>query len=223
MLDENFSEANKIIEIEKILQKKKFSIFLIRCFDIIASFFGILLLLPMFILISLLILIQDGKPVLFRQKRIGKNGKSFFIMKYRTMTVKQKIDSQITVGDDVRITKIGKVLRKLKIDELPQLFNVFAGQMSFVGPRPEVEKYVNMYSDYQKCILKIRPGITEEASLKYYNESDLLGKSENPEELYVSEIMPDKIDMNIQYIKKMGLFYNLGVILKTIFRREKKK
>lgn len=210
-------------EIEKILKRKRFSMFLIRCFDILVSFFGIVFLLPLFAITALVIRTKDGSPILFKQERVGKNGKIFKILKYRTMSVKQKENSsQITVGEDQRITKTGRTLRKLKIDELPQLFNVLKGEMSFVGPRPEVKKYVDLYDDLQKEILKIKPGITELASLKYYNESEILGASDDPEREYIEKIMPDKIMLNLQYIKKMGLFYNIGIILRTIFHRRKK-
>lgn len=210
-------------EIEKILKRKRFSMFLIRCFDILVSFFGIVFLLPLFAITALVIRTKDGSPILFKQERVGKNGKIFKILKYRTMSVKQKENSsQITVGEDQRITKTGKTLRKLKIDELPQLFNVLKGEMSFVGPRPEVKKYVDLYDDLQKEILKIKPGITELASLKYYNESEILGASDDPEREYIEKIMPDKIMLNLQYIKKMGFFYNIGIILRTIFHRRKK-
>lgn len=210
-------------EIEKILKRKRFSMFLIRCFDILVSFFGIVSLLPLFAITALVIRIKDGSPILFKQERVGKNGKIFKILKYRTMSVKQKENSsQITIGEDQRITKTGRTLRKLKIDELPQLFNVLKGEMSFVGPRPEVKKYVDLYDDLQKEILKIKPGITELASLKYYNESEILGASDDPEREYIEKIMPDKIMLNLQYIKKMGFFYNIGIILRTIFHRRKK-
>ena len=220
-----YLDTNQITktEIEKILKRKRFSMFLIRCFDILVSFFGIVFLLPLFAITALVIRTKDGSPILFKQERVGKNGKIFKILKYRTMSVKQKENSsQITVGEDQRITKTGRTLRKLKIDELPQLFNVLKGEMSFVGPRPEVKKYVDLYDDLQKEILKIKPGITELASLKYYNESEILGASDDPEREYIEKIMPDKIMLNLQYIKKMGLFYNIGIILRTIFHRRKK-
>lgn len=220
-----YLDTNQITktEIEKILKRKRFSMFLIRCFDILVSFFGIVFLLPLFAITALVIRAKDGSPILFKQERVGKNGKIFKILKYRTMSVKQKENSsQITVGEDQRITKTGKTLRKLKIDELPQLFNVLKGEMSFVGPRPEVKKYVDLYDDLQKEILKIKPGITELASLKYYNESEILGASDDPEREYIEKIMPDKIMLNLQYIKKMGFFYNIGIILRTIFHRRKK-
>ena len=220
-----YLDTNQITktEIEKILKRKRFSMFLIRCFDILVSFFGIVFLLPLFAITALVIRAKDGNPILFKQERVGKNGKIFKILKYRTMSVKQKENSsQITVGEDQRITKTGRTLRKLKIDELPQLFNVLKGEMSFVGPRPEVKKYVDLYDDLQKEILKIKPGITELASLKYYNESEILGASDDPEREYIEKIMPDKIMLNLQYIKKMGFFYNIGIILRTIFHRRKK-
>lgn len=222
-MDNELEEINKIIEMKNILKRKRFSFFLIRCFDIVTSFFGIILMLPIFAVVSLIILIKDGRPVLFKQERVGKKGKVFKILKYRTMIVQQEDDNgHITIGDDDRITKVGRKLRKLKIDELPQLFNVFVGQMSLVGPRPDVLEYVNNYTEYQKCILMIRPGITSEASLKYYNESEILAESENPKQLYLREIMPDKINININSMKKMGLFYNIGIIFKTVFKKRKK-
>lgn len=222
-MDNELEEINKIIEMKNILKRKRFSFFLIRCFDIVTSFFGIILLLPIFAVVSLIILIKDGRPVLFKQERVGKKGKVFKILKYRTMIVQQEDDNgHITIGDDDRITKVGRKLRKLKIDELPQLFNVFVGQMSLVGPRPDVLEYVNNYTEYQKCILMIRPGITSEASLKYYNESEILAESENPKQLYLRKIMPDKINININSMKKMGLFYNIGIIFKTVFKKRKK-
>lgn len=222
-MDNELEEINKIIEMKNILKRKRFSFFLIRCFDIVTSFFGIILLLPIFAVVSLIILIKDGRPVLFKQERVGKKGKVFKILKYRTMIVQQEDDNgHITIGDDDRITKVGRKLRKLKIDELPQLFNVFVGQMSLVGPRPDVLEYVKNYTEYQKCILMIRPGITSEASLKYYNESEILAESENPKQLYLRKIMPDKINININSMKKMGLFYNIGIIFKTVFKKRKK-
>lgn len=222
-MDNELEEINKIIEMKNILKRKRFSFFLIRCFDIVTSFFGIILLLPIFAVVSLIILIKDGRPVLFKQERVGKKGKVFKILKYRTMIVQQEDDNgHITIGDDDRITKVGRKLRKLKIDELPQLFNVFVGQMSLVGPRPDVLEYVNNYTEYQKCILMIRPGITSEASLKYYNESEILAESENPKQVYLRKIMPDKINININSMKKMGLFYNIGIIFKTVFKKRKK-
>ena len=169
-----------------------------------------------FLFIAFLIKCTSKGPVFFRQERVGKGGKVFRIFKFRTMVVDAEAKGlQITVGKDKRITGIGKVLRKTKMDEMPQLINVFLGQMSFVGPRPEVKKYVDMYDDYQKNVLRIKPGITELASIVYRDENEVLAKSENPERTYIEEIMPTKIGLNMQYIKKMGVFYDLKLILKT--------
>ncbi len=129
---------------------------------------------------------------------------------------------QISTSGDSRITKVGKILRKTKIDELPQLFNVLAGQMSFVGPRPEVPKYVNMYNDEQKNVLLVRPGITDEASIVFRNENSILENAEDTEAAYVNEIMPAKLKLNLEYVKKMGFFYNIKIIFKTIFAVLKK-
>lgn len=223
MKNSNDSTQITIEEIDKILKRKRFSLFLIRCFDIFASFFGILFFLPVFAITSLVIRAKDGKPIIFKQERVGKNGKIFKIFKYRTMKVEQEVGRlKITTEDDDRITKLGRKLRKSKIDELPQLFNVLRGEMSFVGPRPESKKYVDLYNDLQRSILKVRPGITGLASLKYYDQGEILGESEDPEYTYITKIMPDKIELNIEYIKKMGFFYNIGLILKTIFHRRKK-
>lgn len=223
MKNSNDSTQITIEEIDKILKRKRFSLFLIRCFDIFASFFGIIFFLPVFAITSLVIRAKDGKPIIFKQERVGKNGKIFKIFKYRTMKVEQEVGRlKITTEDDDRITKLGRKLRKSKIDELPQLFNVLRGEMSFVGPRPESKKYVDLYNDLQRSILKVRPGITGLASLKYYDQGEILGESEDPEYTYITKIMPDKIELNIEYIKKMGFFYNIGLILKTIFHRRKK-
>lgn len=206
------------MEIQKILKRKKFTLFVKRCFDICASLFGIILFLPFYILISLLIKLTSKGPVLFKQIRVGKNGKKFKICKFRTMIVDaEKKGLQITVGEDKRITKIGKILRKTKVDEMPQLFNVFLGQMSFVGPRPEVPKYVEQYNNEQNQILLIKPGITELSSIIYRNESEELAKSSEPDKLYVEEIMPKKININLKYIKKMSLFYDIKLIFKTFW------
>lgn len=190
--------------------------FVKRCFDLFASLFGLIVFFLPFLFIAFLIKCTSKGPVFFRQERVGKGGKVFRIFKFRTMVVDAEAKGlQITVGKDSRITGIGKVLRKTKMDEMPQLINVFLGQMSFVGPRPEVKKYVDMYDDYQKNVLRVKPGITELASIVYRDENEVLAKSENPEKTYIEEIMPTKIGLNMQYIKKMGVFYDLKLIFKT--------
>lgn len=190
-----------------------------RCFDIIVSVLGIIVLLPIFIIVSIAIKLDSKGDVLFLQKRVGRYGKEFNIYKFRTMvTDAEKLGKQITVGKDNRITKVGAFLRKFKIDELPQLFNVFKGDMSLVGPRPEVPKYVALYNEEQKRVLCVRPGITDIASLRYKDENDILGKVENPEEYYIKVIMKDKLDLNLEYIEKSNLFFDIYLILKTIVK-----
>lgn len=204
------------IDFDAVLKKKRFSLFLKRCFDITASAMGLLVLAVPFLIIAAIIKLTSKGPVFFRQVRVGKDGKEFKIFKFRTMVADaEKKGMQITVGADSRITGIGKFLRKTKIDELPQLINVFIGQMSFVGPRPEVPKYVAMYSDNQRKILKIKPGITELASIVYRDENEVLAKSENPEETYINEIMSKKIELNMEYMQKMGFWYDIKLIFMT--------
>ena len=161
---------------------------------------------------------SDG-PILFKQIRVGEKGKEFKILKFRTMVVDaEKLGRQITVGNDSRITKIGGFLRKYKIDELPQLINVFKGDMSLVGPRPEVPRYVDMYTDQQRKVLDVKPGITDLASIRYRDENELLGKAENPDEFYINTIMPDKLALNMEYINKSNIFLDVYIILKTILK-----
>lgn len=209
-------QTEKMIDFDKLMRKKRPALFFKRCFDITVSFIGIIVLLLPFAIIAILIKATSEGPVFFRQTRVGKNGKEFRIYKFRTMVSDaEKKGLQITVGQDSRITGIGKVLRKTKMDELPQLFNVFVGQMSFVGPRPEVPHYVEMYNDYQKNVLRLRPGITELASIVYRDENGLLAESEDPEKTYIEEIMPKKIELNMKYFQKMNVFYDIYLIFKT--------
>ena len=213
---EETSEKNSEIDFDALLRKKRFSLFLKRCFDITASALGLLFLALPCRVRAVIIKATSKGPVYFRQIRVGKDGKEFRIFKFRTMVVDaEKKGMQITVGADSRITGIGKFLRKTKIDELPQLINVLIGQMSFVGPRPEVPRYVAMYSDYQRNILKIKPGITELASIVYRDENDVLANSEDPEATYSNEIMPKKIELNMQYMQKLGFWYDIKLIFMT--------
>lgn len=213
------TETLSPLEIDEILKKRKIQLILKRLFDIVVSFIGLLILSPIFLIIAIVIKLNSKGPVFFRQVRVGKDGKEFRIFKFRTMVVDaEKKGMQITVDGDSRITKPGHFLRKSKMDELPQLINVLIGDMSFVGPRPEVPKYVAMYDENQISILKIRPGITDIASIEYRDENSLLGKSEDPEETYINEIMPRKIELNVKYIKKMSVIYDIGLIFKTIYK-----
>lgn len=189
-----------------------------RGFDFITSTIGFLLISPILLIIAVLIKITSKGPILFKQKRVGKNALVFNILKFRTMVVDaEKVGRQITVGNDSRITKVGIFLRKYKLDELPQLINVIKGDMSLVGPRPEVPKYVELYNENQKRVLEVRPGITDYASIEYRDENSILGNVENPEEYYINIIMPHKIDLNMEYIENNNVFIDIAIIFKTIF------
>lgn len=190
-----------------------------RCFDIFFSLLGILFLLLLFLFVAIAIKCSSKGPVLFKQERVGKNGKTFKIWKFRSMVVDAEAKGrQITTDGDSRITKVGKFIRKTKIDELPQLFNVLSGKMSFVGPRPEVPRYVELYTDEQRKVLTVKPGITDLASIEYRNENDLLKEAEDPDRKYIEEIMPAKLELNLKYIEKAGFFYDIGLIFKTVFK-----
>lgn len=188
-----------------------------RLFDIFFSLLGLILISPFLIIVSIIIKITSEGPVFFLQERLGQYEKPFFIYKFRTMLINaESLGKQITVKGDNRITKVGKVLRRYKIDEFPQLINVLLGEMSFVGPRPEVKKYVDLYTNDQKEIFKVKPGITDYASLEYRNENDLLSTVEDPEAYYINTIMQDKIKLNKKYIEKNNLFIDVKIILNTI-------
>jgi lipopolysaccharide/colanic/teichoic acid biosynthesis glycosyltransferase len=191
-----------------------------RGFDLVMAFAGLVLLLPLFATVGLLIKMGSPGPVFFRQQRMGKGFKPFFIYKFRTMIVESSQNRQVplTVGGDPRITRIGRWLRKTKIDELPQLINVLGGEMSLVGPRPEVPQFVELFrTDYEE-ILAVRPGITDLASLKYRDESSLLGKTEHPEEEYQRHVLPDKISLAKDYLRCSSFFFDLRLIVKTLFK-----
>lgn len=206
-----------LVDIKQELENKKFNLFIKRAFDIIASFCGLIILSPMLLIVSLAIKADSKGPVFFKQKRVGKNNKIFEIYKFRTMvTDAEKLGKQITVGNDSRITRVGKFIRKCKLDEFPQLINVLKGEMSLVGPRPEVPRYVELYDEYQRQILLVQPGITDYASIEYRNENEILGKSDNPEKIYIEEIMPIKIALNMKYIKNISLFEDIKLIVNTI-------
>ncbi|CEN83680.1 sugar transferase [Paraclostridium sordellii] len=209
--------SRELIDIKKELEKRKLSLIIKRIFDIAVSSMGLIVLLPILIVIAILIKLDSKGPVFFKQKRVGKNKKIFEIYKFRTMvTDAEKLGKQITVGADNRITKVGRFIRKYKLDEFPQLINVLKGEMSLVGPRPEVPKYVELYDIYQEQILLVQPGITDYASIKFKNESELLGCSNNPEKSYVEDIMPQKINLNMKYIKNISLFEDIKLVLSTI-------
>ena len=187
-----------------------------RIFDITLSLFGLIILLPFMLIIAILIKIDSKGSIFFKQIRVTKGGREFKILKYRTMRVGSDKYSQITVGKDERITKIGSFLRKYKLDEIPQLINVLIGDMSLVGPRPEVPKYVVLYTDEQKEILKVRAGITDYASIEFSNENDLLALEKDSEKAYIEKIMPKKIELNKKYLSEISMLTDIRIILLTI-------
>jgi len=190
-----------------------------RIFDFTLSLIAIIILLPLFILIALLIVLTSKGGPFYLQTRIGKGGKPFKIIKFRTMYKNSDKKGLLTVGKkDPRVTHIGYFLRKTKLDELPQLFNILFGHMSFVGPRPELPKYVNLYNERQRQVLSVRPGLTDYASLEYINESEILAQAENPEQYYIEYVMPAKLELNLKYIQDQSFTTDLIIIFKTIVR-----
>ncbi|MGE0826108.1 MAG: sugar transferase [Candidatus Binatia bacterium] len=189
-----------------------------RIVDVLAATLGLVLLLPLLLLVALLIKLDSVGPVLFCQERIGRGWRPFRMYKFRTMVSDaQHTGTLITIGHDARITRVGRLLRKTKIDELPQLLNIVKGEMSLVGPRPEVRRYVELFRQDYEEILRLSPGLTDFASLKYRNEAELLGQAVNPEEAYVHHILPEKIVLAKQYIQQSSLKVDLQIILKTLW------
>lgn len=190
---------------------------MLRTLDVFFSFFGLLLLSPLFFLIAFLILANSRGGIFYRQVRVGKDGQDFRLFKFRTMVSGADRKGLITVGGrDPRITPIGYYLRKYKLDELPQLLNVLKGDMSLVGPRPEVRKYVDLYTFEQRKVLSVRPGITDYASIEYMDENIILGKAADPDKAYVEQILPDKIRYNLKYIEHRGIREYFKVIFLTL-------
>jgi lipopolysaccharide/colanic/teichoic acid biosynthesis glycosyltransferase len=191
----------------------------IRIFDLMLSFLGIIFLSPFLILISILIKCTSKGPLFYKQKRVGIMNSNFEVWKFRTMKVDSDKAGLLTIGGrDVRVTSVGYYLRKFKLDELPQLFNVFLGEMSLVGPRPEVRKYVDLYTIEQQKVLNVKPGITDWASIKYRDENIILEKSIDPEYEYINKIMPDKITYNLIYIENYSLIEYFKIIFATFWR-----
>jgi lipopolysaccharide/colanic/teichoic acid biosynthesis glycosyltransferase len=187
-----------------------------RIFDCLAAFIGLLLLLPLFVLISFWIKLDSAGPVFFKQERVGRHGVVFCIFKFRTMMVNTESKGQITVGRDARITHIGHMLRRYKIDELPQLINVLFGEMSLVGPRPEVPRYVARYPHHVRdIVLSVPPGITDWASIEYKEENAILGSAVDPERAYVEEILPIKLDYYVSYVRQRSFLMDLRIIFAT--------
>ena len=188
-----------------------------RFFDIVASGCGLLVLLPLFLVIAIWIKLDSKGPVFYRQVRVGRHNKDFRIIKFRSMRVGADKGSLVTIGGrDPRITRSGYFIRKYKLDELPQLINVFIGQMSIVGPRPEVRHYVDYWTKEQLHVLDVRPGITDPASIKFRNENELMEKADNPENYYINVIMQEKIRLYLEYVDKVGFWYDIKLIFKTL-------
>ena len=187
---------------------------MIRFFDILFSLLGLLLLSPLFIILCLAICAESKGGAFYIQERIGLNGKPFGLYKLRSMRIGSDSEGLLTIGErDNRITRIGYLLRKTKMDELPQLLNVLKGDMSLVGPRPEVRKYTDLYTEEQRKVLSVRPGITDYASIEYVHENELLSQAEDPERMYIEKVMPDKIKLNMKYLDH----YTVGEYFKIIF------
>lgn len=190
-----------------------------RLFDIFWALIGLSIALPLLIVFSLLIFLGDGKSPFFKQTRIGKDKREFLLIKFRSMRVGAEKGGQITVGGrDPRITRIGYFLRKYKLDELPQFINILAGEMSFVGPRPEVPKYVDLYTVEQQKVLTVRPGLTDLASLEFIDENVLLGNAKDAEATYINEVLPKKLALQLQYVHQQTLWGDVKIIVRTILK-----
>ena len=190
-----------------------------RAFDLLFSFTILTLFLPFGILISMLIMIGSKGGVFYRQERIGRHGKPFMLLKFRSMRIDSDQQGKLTVGmNDSRITQIGLFIRKYKLDEFPQFINVLLGEMSIVGPRPEVEEFVSLYNTSQKRVLEVKPGVTDYASIEYFNENAILAEANDPKKTYIETIMPEKIRLNQKYISNPTLAHDLKIIFRTILR-----
>ncbi len=189
-----------------------------RLFDIVASGLGLIVLSPLFLILAIWIKLDSKGPVFYRQVRVGYKNKDFRIFKFRSMRVGADKGSLVTIGGhDPRVTRSGYFIRKFKFDELPQLINVFFGDMSLVGPRPEVRHYVDYWTPEQMHVLDVRPGITDPASIKFRNENELMEQAEDPEKYYIEVIMQEKIKLYLEYVEKHSFFYDLGLIFKTFW------
>lgn len=212
----------KVKEYYDILNSKKISLILKRLFDIIFSLILLVILSPFFLIMAIAIKIDSKGPIFFKQERVTQYGRIFKIFKFRTMVQDaDKKGSLVTIGEDPRITKVGKRIRKCRLDEFPQLINVFIGDMSFVGTRPEVKKYVDKYTDEMKATLLMKAGITSRASIEYKNEDEIitkyLNKGEKVDDIYINRVLPEKMKWNLEYIKKFNILEDLNVCVKTVF------
>ncbi|EIF5084250.1 sugar transferase [Clostridium perfringens] len=200
-----------------ILKKRKISLLFKRVFDIIVSIIMLVILSPIIIILSIAIVLDSKGGVFFRQERITQNGRKFYIHKFRTMVANaENLGSQVTVSNDVRVTKVGAKIRKYRLDELPQLIDILQGNMSFVGTRPEVTKYVEKYTPEMLATLLLPAGVTSEASIKYKDEERLLQDAENVDEIYINKVLPEKMKYNLRSLDKFNFFNDLGIMIKTV-------
>ena len=207
-----------------VLKKKTFSLVLKRIFDIVVSMIMLVILSPVFLVLAIAIKLDSKGPVFYRQERITQFGKKFRIFKFRTMVANaDKIGSLVTVNNDSRITKVGKFIRKCRLDEICQLIDVFRGAMTFVSTRPEVKKYVDAYTDEMYATLLLPAGVTSLASIKYKDEEKLLSGSDDTDATYINDILPDKMKYNLEYLEKFGFFYDIKLMFMTVFAVLKKE
>lgn len=210
-----FMKNDKVKAYYDILNRHRTELVIKRCFDFSVALVLTLILLPVLLVISIMIKVDSKGPVIFRQMRVTSNGKTFRIYKFRTMVADQT-GNKVTVKDDPRITNVGRILRKYRLDELPQLFNVLSGDMSFVGTRPEVVKYVNCYTDEMKATLLLPAGITSLASIKYKDEDKLLTDADKADEIYVKDILPEKMKYNLSALRDFNLASELNIMMATV-------
>lgn len=217
-------QTEEVREYYEILRKKNFSLFFKRVFDVVVSFLMLVILSPFFLILAIAIKIDSKGPVFFRQTRVTQYGKEFRIFKFRSMADgAEKKGSQVTLENDKRITKVGKLIRKLRLDEISQLIDVLRGKMTFVGTRPEVPKYVKEYTPEMMATLLLPAGVTSEASIKYKDEDEIMGSCEdNPDEVYINKVLPEKMKYNLDALKNYGFFRDIGIMFKTVFAVLKK-
>ncbi len=210
-------KSNEIKEYWDLLKSKRFSLAWKRIFDIIVSLLILIVLSPFFLLLALAVKLDSKGPVFYRQVRVGQYNRDFKIFKFRTMVQDaDRVGPPLTVGDDPRVTRVGHFIRKLRLDEFSQILNVLGGSMSLVGPRPEVRKYVDAYTPEYMATLLIRPGITASSSIAFKDEDKILNSGGDPERIYVEEILPPKMDLNLKYLQNIGLWNDLKVLLQTV-------
>ena len=189
-----------------------------RIFDIVSSLLMLVILSWLFLFIAIWILLDSRGGVFYKQERVGLRGKNFYLLKFRSMRSGADKSGQLTIGNDKRVTRVGRFIRKTKLDEFPQLLNIIKGDMSVVGPRPEVPKYVVLYTDEQRKVLSVRPGLTDYASLQYFDEQRILGASSDPEATYIKTVMPEKIRLSLKYVSERSMLIEIRLIFKTISR-----